>query len=108
MHPFLPHTESDIAAMLSRCGVGSLDDLYADVPASLRLKQQYSLPKAMSEPELERFFAEIAADNHKRIIFAGGGFYNHYTPAAVTALASRSEFLTAYTPYQPEISQGTL
>lgn len=108
MHPYLPHTEADIAAMLHSCGAESLDDLYADVPPSLRLKEPYRLPDAMSEPELERFFACIAHQNHERIIFAGGGFYHHYTPAAVTAMTSRSEFLTAYTPYQPEISQGTL
>jgi len=105
MHPYLPHTE---AAMLHSCVAESLDDLYADVPPSLRLKEPYRLPDAMSEPELERFFACIAHQNHERIIFAGGGFYHHYTPAAVTAMTSRSEFLTAYTPYQPEISQGTL
>lgn len=108
MHPYLPHTEADIAAMLHSCGAESLDDLYADVPPSLRLKEPYRLPEAMSEPELERFFAGIARQNHERTIFAGGGFYHHYTPAAVTAMTSRSEFLTAYTPYQPEISQGTL
>lgn len=108
MHPYLPHTEADIAAMLARCGAATLDDLYADVPAGLRLKEPYHLPKAMSEPELQRFFASIARENHERVIFAGGGFYHHYTPAAVAAITARSEFLTAYTPYQPEISQGTL
>lgn len=94
--------------MLDRCGASSLDDLYSDVPAALRLKKPYNLPKAMSEPELDRFFASIARQNHEMTIFAGGGFYHHYTPAAIPALLSRSEFYTAYTPYQPEISQGTL
>ncbi|MCM1067668.1 MAG: aminomethyl-transferring glycine dehydrogenase subunit GcvPA [Muribaculaceae bacterium] len=107
-HPYLPHTEADVEAMLASCGASSLDDLYADVSADLRLKQPYRLPQAMSEPELDRFFAGIAAENKPTAIFAGGGFYHHYTPAAVTALCARSEFATAYTPYQPEISQGTL
>lgn len=107
-HRYLPHTEDDIRHMLERCHADTLDDLYADVPAALRLKQPYALPKPMSEPELERFFADIAAANKAMTCFAGAGFYHHYTPAAVTSLLSRSEFLTAYTPYQPEISQGTL
>lgn len=107
-HRFLPHTAADIAEMLHTCGCDSLEALYADVPESLRLKGGYRLPKAMSEPELERYFAAIAADNKHLAIFAGNGFYHHHTPAAVEYLASRSEFATAYTPYQPEISQGTL
>lgn len=107
-HPYLPHTQADIDAMLAVCGTNSLDGLYADVSDDLRLKAPYMLPKAMSEPELDAFFAEIAAQNKSMKIFAGGGFYHHYTPAAIPAILSRSEFLTAYTPYQPEISQGTL
>lgn len=109
MHPYLPHTPGDIAAMLERCHVGSLDELYSDVPESLRLKRPYDLPKAMSEPELGRYFkTEIGSANEALTCFAGAGWYHHYCPAAIPALMSRSEFLTAYTPYQPEISQGTL
>lgn len=108
IHPYLPHTDADIKAMLEACGAASLDDLYADVPARLRLKAPYNLPRAMSHPELEAFFTDLAAQNSRMKIFAGGGFYHHYTPAAVSAIASRSEFATSYTPYQPEISQGTL
>lgn len=109
MHPYLPHTPGDIAAMLERCQVGSLDELYSDVPESLRLKRPYDLPKAMSEPELGRYFkTEIGSANEALTCFAGAGWYHHYCPAAIPALMSRSEFLTAYTPYQPEISQGTL
>ncbi len=107
-HRYLPHTEEDVQQMLATCGASSLDDLYADVPAELRLKKPYQLPKALSEPELDRLFADIAAQNKEMTIFAGGGFYHHYTPAVIPSLLSRSEFLTAYTPYQPEISQGTL
>ncbi len=107
-HPYLPHTEEDIQTMLGRCGATTLDDLYADVPDALRLKEPYRLPAPMSEPELERYFADIASQNRRLLCFAGAGFYNHYTPAAIPSLMARSEFLTAYTPYQPEISQGTL
>lgn len=107
-HRYLPHTADDIRVMLDRCGAKDFDDLYSDVPQSLRLKKPYALPEAMSEPELDHFFAGIAAQNHEMTCFAGGGFYHHYTPAVIPALLSRSEFYTAYTPYQPEISQGTL
>ncbi len=107
-HRYLPHTDSDIRAMLDRCGAKDFEDLYSDVTQSLRLKKPYALPNAMSEPELDRFFAGIAAQNREMTCFAGGGFYHHYTPAVIPALLSRSEFYTAYTPYQPEISQGTL
>ncbi len=107
-HRFLPHTPEDISAMLAACGAATLDDLYSDVPASLRLKENYGLPKEMSEAELTRFWKESASRNRELTCFAGCGFYRHYCPAAVESILSRSEFLTAYTPYQPEISQGTL
>lgn len=95
--------------MLARCGVGSLDDLYADVPEELKLKAPYDLGEPMSEPEVRRFFDGLAAKNLPvKACFAGGGFYDHAVPAAVRSICARSEFLTAYTPYQPEISQGTL
>lgn len=107
-HRYFPHTPEDIDKMLGRCGAKSLDDLYSDVPSSLRLKAPYNLPDAMSEPELDRYFAKLSRENKELTIFAGAGFYHHYTPAVIPALLSRSEFYTAYTPYQPEISQGTL
>jgi len=107
-HPYFPHTQADVDAMLARCGATGLEDLYADVPASLRLKKPYALPEAMSEPELRELFAAIDSENKTLKCFAGAGVYHHYTPAAVDNILSRSEFLTAYTPYQPEISQGTL
>ena len=94
--------------MLDVIGVATVNDLYSAVPEQLRLKAPYALPERMSEPELRRYFAAIAAKNTTLICFAGAGFYNHATPAAVESLMARSEFLTAYTPYQPEISQGTL
>lgn len=105
---YLPHTDADIAAMLGRCGAKTLDDLYSDVPAQLRLKGPYNLPEGLSEPEVARWFDAAGKENTTLACFAGAGFYNHYTPAAIPAMLARSEFYTAYTPYQPEISQGTL
>lgn len=107
-HRYFPHTPDDVDKMLERCGARTLDDLYSDVDPSLRLKKPYDLPGPLSEPELRRFFDGLDAENRTLICFAGGGYYDHYTPAAVNAILARSEFLTAYTPYQPEISQGTL
>lgn len=105
---YLPHTPQDISRMLERCGATSLDELYSDVDPSLRFTGEYDLPEAMSETELRRFFRGLSAKNRVMTCFAGAGFYDHYTPAVIDAILSRSEFLTAYTPYQPEISQGTL
>ena len=105
---YFPHTEEDIRKMLGRIGVSSLDDLYADVPAEFILKDGCRLPHAKSEQEVRKFFEETAALNPKLKIYAGQGAYDHYTPAVIPYIASRSEFLTAYTPYQCEISQGTL
>lgn len=107
-HPYFPHTAQDIAAMLERCGVKTVEELYRDVPDSVLFRGNYDLPAAMSEPELRRFFKQLSRKNSELICFAGAGFYQHYTPAVIPALLSRSEFYTAYTPYQPEISQGTL
>ena len=109
MNRYFPHTPDDISEMLAQCGVRQLDDLYADVPESLRLKEPYRLPAEMDEYAVRRFFDSLADKNSRiRTCFAGAGFYDHAVPAAVRSLAARSEFLTAYTPYQPEISQGTL
>lgn len=105
---FIPHTEADIAHMLERIGMKSLDELYADVPASVLFSRDYDIPSAMSEIELRRHFSELGNKNKSLCIFAGGGVYDHYSPATVAHLLQRSEFYTAYTPYQPEISQGTL
>ena len=85
-----------------------MEDLYSDVQAGLRLKAPYALPQAMSELELRDFFARLDGENRSLKCFAGAGVYHHCTPAALDSLLARSEFLTAYTPYQPEVSQGTL
>ena len=108
MNKYIPHTPDDIRQMLDKVGVSSIDDLFADIPASVRLQKEYDLPEAMSEEEIRAHFDALGAKNKQQVIFAGGGAYDHYTPSAIGALTSRSEFLTAYTPYQPEISQGTL
>lgn len=107
-HRYFPHTEADIKAMLQRCGVGSLDDLYADVPEELRFHGDYQVPSQMSEKEVRDFFDGLGRRNKQLVCFAGAGYYDHYAPSVINTILSRSEFLTAYTPYQPEISQGTL
>ena len=94
--------------MLDKIGVKKLDDLYSDVPAEFLHKGAYALPPAMSEQEIRDCFASLEAMNAKLKVFVGAGAYDHYTPAVIPYLCSRSEFLTAYTPYQCEISQGTL
>lgn len=107
-HRYFPHTQADIDAMLERCGVSSTEQLYDDVPQELRLKKKYDLPKALTEKEVRDYFNKLGAKNTQLTCFAGGGFYHRYTPSVIPAILSRSEFLTSYTPYQPEISQGTL
>ena len=105
---YFPHTDSDIRAMLDRIGVNSLDDLYDDVPQDCLYKGDYDLPDAMTEQQVRDFFEGLAARNPKLKVFAGAGAYDHYTPAVIPYITQRSEFITAYTPYQCEISQGTL
>lgn len=94
--------------MLEVIGVESIDDLYSDVPSEVIFKEEYDIPEKMSEVELRRHFEELGKKNKNLTIFAGGGAYDHYSPSTVAHILSRSEFYTAYTPYQPEISQGTL
>ena len=105
---YFPHTDEDIRAMLDRIGVKSLDDLYADVPADCLYQGEDDLPDAMTEQQVRDFFEALAARNPNLKVFAGAGAYDHYTPAVIPYITQRSEFLTAYTPYQCEISQGTL
>ncbi|MBA3654600.1 MAG: aminomethyl-transferring glycine dehydrogenase subunit GcvPA, partial [Actinobacteria bacterium] len=108
MH-FVPHTDDEIAAMLSDMGLGSLDDLWETIPAALRLAAgQFAVRPGLSEPDTMAEIERLAAANQPLICFAGGGAYDHEVPATVRRLAFRSEFVTAYTPYQPEVSQGVL
>ena len=105
---YFPHTDEDIRAMLDRIGVKSLDDLYADVPQDCLYKGDYDLPDSMTEQQVRDYFEGLAAKNPRMKVFAGAGAYDHYTPAVIPYITQRSEFITAYTPYQCEISQGTL
>lgn len=107
-YKYFPHTEADIKEMLARIGVNSLDDLYSDVPECIRFRQEYNLPEAKSEIEVRKIFDRLAGNNKQLICFAGAGVYDHYTPSVIPSIVERSEFLTSYTPYQAEISQGTL
>lgn len=107
-YKYFPHTPEDLQAMLEACGLSSLDQLSADVPAAIRFTGDYDLPSSMSELEIRRFFDKLAARNKSLVCFAGAGVYDHYCPSVVPNILQRSEFLTSYTPYQAEISQGTL
>ena len=107
-HPYIPHTPADIQAMLERIGVQQLDDLYSDVPRQFLHKGAYALPDALSEQQVRDYFSSLEAMNARLKVFVGQGSYDHYTPAVIPSLTARSEFITAYTPYQCEISQGTL
>lgn len=108
---YLPHTDQDIKEMLAITGHASLDDLFPTIPEDYRVKREMCLPKPMTEWELNGHMAELSSKNfaspsHK--VFIGAGSYSHHIPSIIPYLISRSEFMTAYTPYQPEISQGTL
>jgi glycine dehydrogenase subunit 1 len=108
---YLPLTEEDRRAMLGVIGAASVDDLFGDLPAALRLKAPLDLPQGLGEIEIERELAALAAKNVSTDAvpsFLGAGAYRHHVPAAVDYLVQRGEFLTSYTPYQPEIAQGTL
>ena len=95
--------------MLREIGVGGIEELFAGIPGNLRLKRLLDLPPAMTEAELLGFFDDAARRNHTTATsFLGAGIYPHHIPVVVDALISRSEFFTAYTPYQAEIAQGTL
>jgi glycine dehydrogenase subunit 1 len=110
-HPFLSLTDEDREAMLGAIGVATIDELFEQVPEGVRLRRDLDLEPALSEPELVAHMEELASRNvssRDEISFLGAGIYDHYVPAVVEALLSRGEFLTAYTPYQPELSQGVL
>lgn len=111
MYPYIPTTEADKKAMLERIGLSSTDELFQDIPDAFRLKEGLKLPPHKNELEVTKWMRERAAENRgvdQLTCFLGAGAYDHYVPSVVDALISRSEYYTAYTPYQPEISQGTL
>ena len=105
---YFPHTEEDVKAMLGKAGLDSLDSLYSDVPEDVLFRGDFDIPDSMSEMEVRRRFAELSGKNVRLSIFCGGGAYDHYSPSVIPEIISRSEFLTSYTPYQAEVSQGTL
>ncbi|HVM01635.1 MAG TPA: aminomethyl-transferring glycine dehydrogenase subunit GcvPA [Acidimicrobiales bacterium] len=110
MGHFVPHTDAEVAEMLAFLGLSSTDELFAAVPPALRLAGGLDLPDGLSEPDVAAEMARLAGANpaSELVCFAGGGVYDHEVPAAVRSLASRSEFVTAYTPYQAEVAQGVL
>jgi len=108
---YLPLTDADRRAMLATVGVPSIDSLFRDVPASARLTAPVDLPDHLGEIEVDRRIGALAAKNlgtGRAPSFLGAGAYRHHVPAAVDHLIQRGEFLTSYTPYQPEVAQGTL
>jgi glycine dehydrogenase subunit 1 len=108
---FAPHTDDDVRDMLGAIGVDSVDELFAQIPESVRLDRELQLPDGVSEMELVADLRDLATRNRHAddlVCFAGGGAYDHYVPSVVWALAGRSELYTSYTPYQPELSQGVL
>ena len=108
MHKYQPHTEQDIKDMLDVIGANSLDDLFSVIPESLMLKAPYKLPHALGDYPLSKHMASLADINQQLVIFRGAGSYDNYVPSVVKQTIARQEFLTSYTPYQPEVSQGTL
>src|SRR6478609_1533332 len=107
---YLPHTPEEITSMLATAGVPSLDALYSSIPPEARLGRPLALEPAMDEPSLIRHLEELAQKNQaaSMLSFLGAGAYDHHFPPAADQLLLRSEFYTAYTPYQPEVAQGTL
>ena len=108
MYKYFPHTDADLQAMFEKVGIKNLDELYAEVPEQIRFRGDYQLPSEMSEIEVRQLFEQLGSQNRQLVCFAGAGVYDHYTPSVISQLLQRSEFLTSYTPYQAEISQGTL
>jgi len=108
---YIPNTDADCKAMLQAIGVRSVEELFGDIPPAVRLKRPLKVPPAMSESEVGRHLRALAAQNadaDRYSMFLGAGCYNHFSPAIINHLVLRGEFLTPYTPYQPEVSQGTL
>lgn len=111
MYPYIPHTDEDIKKMLEVVGVDTVDELFDDINSELQLNRELDIKKSMSELEVSRYMSNLADANKTiddYICFLGAGAYDHYIPSIVNHIISRSEFYTSYTPYQAEISQGTL
>ena len=107
-YKYFPHTQDDLQTMMEVAGVKDLDGLYAQIPETIRFRGDYNIPSEMSELEVRQLFEKLGSQNQQLSCFAGYGVYDHYMPSVIPQLLQRSEFLTSYTPYQAEISQGTL
>ncbi len=108
-HRYIPHTQEDIKEMLEKIKASGIKDLYKEIPEEVKLKREYNLNSGLSELEVEKKLTELSNMDKKDLVrFIGAGSYDHYIPSIIHHITSRSEFYTAYTPYQPEISQGTL
>jgi len=110
-HPYIPNTREIREQMLAEIGVASIDNLFSDIPEKIRLKKALKLPAQMSELEVRQDVQKMLAQNKpftQMLSFLGGGLWPHHIPAHVRSLVQRSEFLTSYTPYQAEVSQGML
>ncbi|MGB9906302.1 MAG: glycine dehydrogenase, partial [Candidatus Saccharicenans sp.] len=107
---YIPISDQDKKEMLARIGVEAVEDLFCCIPEKVRLKGLLNLPGPLSEPEILEYFEERGRKNgyDRYLSFLGGGAYDHFIPAVVDYLSSRGEFVSPYTPYQPEVSQGTL
>ena len=111
MYPYIPHTKEDEQRMLETIGVNSIDDLFSDIPEDMRFNKALNLNTSMSELEVSNYLTKLSRTNttiDDLTCFLGAGAYDHYIPSIVGHILSRSEFYTSYTPYQAEISQGTL
>jgi len=108
MYKYFPHTDDDLKVMMEKVGVKNFDELYAQIPESIRFRGDYQISSEEAETGVRRVFDLLGSQNKQLTCFAGYGVYDHYTPSVIPNLLQRSEFLTSYTPYQAEISQGTL
>ena len=106
--PFIPHTDDDTREMLEAIGANSIEELFDEIPAKLKIDSLHGIPEAMSEMEITRLMRERAAMDGAALCFIGAGAYEHHIPQAVWDIATRGEYYSAYTPYQAEASQGTL
>ncbi len=106
--PFIPHTDQDVQEMLGTIGVSKIEDLFDEIPENLRTANLAAIPEGLTEMELSQLMRARAKQDSGLLCFIGAGAYEHHIPAAVWEVASRGEFLTSYTPYQAEASQGTL
>src|SRR4030088_1119778 len=105
---FIPHTPADVEAMLATIGVSSIEQLFDEIPASLRVKSLDGVPVGLNEMQIGRLMSERARADGRPLCFIGAGAYEHHIPSAVWAITTRGEFYSSYTPYQAEASQGTL